>query len=134
MHPFNNYFCFGFVTLNPKLLWTTRHSLTQLPVRLGSELPSEGFALMRTKLDDSSSLCDGKPKLSLLLALPSPNSSEYLERPSLKFRGKEEKTSEFKSVLLSSSESDCNKNKNFCEHLQLEFRFNLSLKSSSKPD
>ena len=81
--------------------------LTQLPVRLGSELPREGFALIRSKLELSSSLDDGKPKLSLLFALPSPNSSESLERLSLKLRGKEENTSEFKSVLLSSSESDC---------------------------
>jgi len=76
-------------------------------VRLGSELPRDGFALMRNKLDVSSSLDEGKPKLSLLLALPSPNSSENLERLSLKLRGKDENTSEFKSVLLSSSESDC---------------------------
>ena len=76
-------------------------------MRLGSELPSEGFALMRTKLDVSSTLDDGKPKLSLLFDFESPNSSENLERLSLKLRGKDEKTSEFKSVLLSSSESDC---------------------------
>lgn len=84
-----------------------RTSLTQLPVRLGSELPNEGFALMRTKLEVSSSLEDGKAKLSRLFALGSPNSSESLERLSLKLRGKDENTSECKSALLSSSESDC---------------------------
>ena len=80
--------------------------LTQLPERLGSELPNDGFALMRSKFDDSSSLVDGKPKLSLLFALPSANSSENLDRLNLKLRGKDEKTSAFKSVLVSSSESD----------------------------
>lgn len=80
--------------------------LTQLPERLGSELPNDGFALMRSKFDDSSSLVDGKPKLSLLFALPSINSSENLDRLNLKLRGKDEKTSAFKSVLVSSSESD----------------------------
>lgn len=78
-------------------------------MRLGSELPNEGFALIRNKLEVSSSLADGKPMLSLLLDLASPlNSSENLERLSLKFRGNEEKTSEFNSALLSSSESDYN--------------------------
>jgi len=33
--------------------------LTQLPVRLGSELPSDGLALMRTRFEVSSSLEDG---------------------------------------------------------------------------
>lgn len=81
--------------------------LTQLPVRLGSELPNEGFALIRNKLEVSSSLADGKPMLSLLLDLASAlNSSQNLERFSLKFRGKEAKTSELNSALLSSSESD----------------------------
>ena len=61
---------------------------------------------MRSKFDDSSSLVDGKPKLSLLFALPSVNSSENLDRLNLKLRGKDEKTSAFKSVLVSSSESD----------------------------
>lgn len=61
---------------------------------------------MRSKFDDSSSLVDGKQKLSLLFALPSANSSENLDRLNLKLRGKDEKTSAFKSVLVSSSESD----------------------------
>lgn len=61
---------------------------------------------MRSKFDDSSSLVDGKPKLSLLFDLPSANSSENLDRLNLKLRGKDEKTSAFKSVLVSSSESD----------------------------
>ena len=61
---------------------------------------------MRSKFDDSSSLVDGNPKLSLLFALPSANSSENLDRLNLKLRGKDEKTSAFKSVLVSSSESD----------------------------
>lgn len=87
-------------------------SLTQLPVRLGSELPNEGFALIRNKLEVSSSLPDGKPMLSLLLDLASAlNSSQNLERFSLKFRGREAKTSELNSALLSSSESDYNKGK-----------------------
>ena len=47
--------------------------------------------------------------LSLLLDLESAlNSSQNLERFSLKFRGKEAKTSELNSALLSSSESDYN--------------------------
>lgn len=33
--------------------------LTQLPVRLGSELPSDGLALMRTRFEVSSTLEDG---------------------------------------------------------------------------
>lgn len=78
-------------------------------MRFGSELPSDGFALMRIKLDVSSSLEDGKPKLSLLLDFVSANSSENRERLNLKLLGNELKTSEFNSVLLSSSESDCKK-------------------------
>lgn len=83
--------------------------LTQLPERLGSELPNEGLALMRIKFDVSSSRADGKPKLSLLLDLVSAKSSESLDRLSLKFLGSDEKTSAFNSALLSSSESDCKK-------------------------
>ena len=83
--------------------------LTQLPERLGSELPNEGLALMRIKFDVSSSRVDGKPKLSLLLDLVSAKSSESLDRLSLKFLGSDEKTSAFNSALLSSSESDCKK-------------------------
>jgi len=78
-------------------------------VRLGSELPNEGFALIRNRLEVSSSLPDGKPMLSLLLDLASAlSSSQNLERFSLKLRGKEAKTSELNSALLSSSESDYN--------------------------
>ena len=78
-------------------------------MRLGSELPNEGFALIRNRLEVSSSLPDGKPMLSLLRDLASAlSSSQNLERFSLKLRGKEAKTSELNSALLSSSESDCN--------------------------
>ena len=78
-------------------------------MRLGSELPNEGFALIRNRLEVSSSLPDGKPMLSLLLDLASAlSSSQNLERFSLKLRGKEAKTSELNSALLSSSESDYN--------------------------
>lgn len=78
-------------------------------MRLGSELPNEGFALIRNRLDVSSSLPDGKPMLSLLRDLASAlSSSQNLERFSLKLRGKEAKTSELNSALLSSSESDYN--------------------------